>query len=135
MRNSLPLVNKTLIGGSGHGEGPGTSSSAQTFNPITRLRAELSLPSAVELFQYRTDDSSPDYVRLTTLDRYNGSGWSASPLSQRRDEAQVQKGIRSPDGEVIPEAVTVPAKVDLPPANFTAGTADPDLVIVALGVH
>lgn len=95
----VPGLNKTLIGGSGHGEGPGTSSSAQTFNPITRLRAELSLPSAVELFQYRTDDSSPDYVRLTTLDRYNGSGWSASPLSQRRDEAQVQKGIRSPDGE------------------------------------
>jgi hypothetical protein len=95
----IPGLDKTLIGGSGTGEGPPGSSSAQTFNPITRLRSELSLPTAVELFQYRTDDPSPDYIRLTTLDRFDGNGWSASPLTARRDDAQVQKGIRTPRGE------------------------------------
>ncbi len=97
----VPGLDRTLIGGSGDGadEGPTGSSSAQTYNPITRLRSQLSLPTPVPLFQYRTDDPSPDYIRLTTLDRYDGTGWSASPLSARRDDARVQKGIRTPAEE------------------------------------
>lgn len=34
--------------------------------------------------------------------------------------------LASPDGEVIPETVTVPARVDLPPANFTQDVTGTD---------
>jgi transglutaminase-like putative cysteine protease len=96
----VPGLGKTLIHGNGTaGDGDGGSSSAHTFNPITQLRSQLNLPEPVQLFRYRTDDPQPDYIRMTTLDRYDGAGWSASPLSQRRSEAQVQKGIDPPLGD------------------------------------
>ncbi|MCW2545292.1 MAG: transglutaminase domain protein [Frankiales bacterium] len=93
----VPGLNKTLVGGNAPGgEGDGRSSSAHTYNPITRLQSQLTLPDPVRLFEYRTNDPSPDYVRMTTLDRYDGRGWSASALSQKRDGAQVQNGIKAP---------------------------------------
>lgn len=96
----VPGLDHRLIGGSGPGgQGKDGSDSAHTYNPITRLRDQLSLPNPVQLFQYRTDDPSPDYLRMTTLDQYNGFGWSASALSQLRDEARVQKGIKAPVGD------------------------------------
>lgn len=93
----VPGLNRTLVGGTGGaGDGPGGSSSAHTYNPITRLQSQLLLPKPHLLFAYSTDDPDPDYVRMTTLDRYDGNGWSASPLSQRREGSQVQKGIPAP---------------------------------------
>ncbi|MCU1588676.1 MAG: transglutaminase domain protein [Frankiales bacterium] len=110
----VPGLGKTLIGGGGPaGEGDGPSSSAHTYNPITTLRSQLTQPKAVQLFQYRTDDPAPDYIRMTTLDRYDGQGWSASPLSQRRDEAQVQKGIKAAVDDAGPhQSLTMKLQID-----------------------
>ncbi|MGZ6827202.1 MAG: DUF3488 domain-containing protein, partial [Mycobacteriales bacterium] len=76
----VPGLDARLAGGTGGGSGGdgGGSSEAQTFNPITRLRDQLTLPRPVPLLVYRTDDPEPDYLRLTTLDVWNGSGWSSS---------------------------------------------------------
>lgn len=99
----VPGLDKTLIGGtSPDGDDRGAATSAHTYNPITRLRSQLTLPKPVLLLQYRTEDPSPDYLRLTTLDRFDGGGWSASPLSQKRDDSRVQKGIATPVGETGP---------------------------------
>jgi transglutaminase-like putative cysteine protease len=100
---AVPGLDERLIGsaiGSEVDDGEeGGANSARTYNPITRLRGQLTLPNPVQLLQYRTDDPNPDYLRMTTLDTYDGRGWSASPLSQPRDEARVQNGIRTPVGE------------------------------------
>ena len=97
----IPGLDHRLVGGSG-GDGSGDSggsSSARTYNPITRLKDQLELPDPVQLLQYQTDDPEPDYLRMTTLDVYTGLGWEASQLSQLRDQAQVQKGIKRPVGD------------------------------------
>jgi hypothetical protein len=100
----VPGLDHRLVGGgSGSGTGPGDgggSSQARTFNPITRLRDQLTLPKPVSLLIYRTDDPQPDYLRLTTLDLYNGSGWSASNLVADRESARVQDGVPKPVGDV-----------------------------------
>lgn len=82
-------------GGGGEGEGP---SAATTYNPITRLRDQLVLPEPRQLFVYSTDDPTPDYLRMTTLDVYTGNGWASSKLEASREDARVQDGIDTPAG-------------------------------------
>ncbi len=94
------LDHRLLGGGTGGGSGGGSGASqATTYNPITRLKDELSLPQPRTLFVYRTDDPNPDYLRMTTLDQYSGSGWSASKLEADRQNAKVQNGVPVPVGE------------------------------------
>ena len=78
---------RLLANGSGSGTGEGGSRTTTTYNPITRLRADLRLPSPRPILTYTTDDPAPDYLRLTTLDRFSDGGWAASKLtgSTRRD--------------------------------------------------
>ena len=84
----LPGLDHRLLGGSGEGDGPGGSSegprTATTYNPITTLRDQLRLPEPRQLLVYTTNDPEPDYLRMTTLDRYTGTGWSASNLQVDR---------------------------------------------------
>ena len=93
------LDHRLLAGNGGASSESGGSSSARTYNPITRLKDQLELPDPVQLLQYQTDDPEPDYLRMTTLDVYTGAGWQASELSQLRDRSQVQKGIKRPVGD------------------------------------
>lgn len=97
----VPGLDHRLLGGSvgGPGNARGGPTSATTYNPITRLQDELTLPTPRQLFVYTTDDPHPDYVRMTTLDTYNGSGWSSSKLEADRQQARVQKGLPQPNGE------------------------------------
>ena len=98
----VPGLDHTLVGGKGNGAGSGKgggSNSARTYNPITTLKDQLTRPQPVELFQYRTTDPHPDYIRMTTLDRWTGAGWAASDLSALQKNAQVQKGIPKPVGD------------------------------------
>jgi transglutaminase-like putative cysteine protease len=102
----LPGLDHRLVGGNGsdagNGPGNGEGSSQKTFNPITRLQDQLSQPTPTQLLIYRTTDPQPDYLRMTTLDTYNGSGWSASKLEADRKNARVQKGIATPVGDLAP---------------------------------
>jgi transglutaminase-like putative cysteine protease len=114
---AVPGLDHRLIDGNGGGKssaGDGPSS-ATTYNPLTTLKDQLTLPSPRQLFVYSTDDPQPDYVRMTTLDRYNGLGWSSSKLEADRDGARVQKGVPRPageDGNGPHQAVTMRVAVD-----------------------
>jgi transglutaminase-like putative cysteine protease len=111
----VPGLDHRLVGGSG-GDGVGSdggSNSARTFNPITKLGDQLRQPKPVQLLQYRTSDPEPDYLRMTTLDRYTRAGWEASEISQLRRHAQVQKGIKRPVGDGGPHRdLTTTVQID-----------------------
>jgi transglutaminase-like putative cysteine protease len=111
------LVPGVAAGGLGVGEGLGgiggmggsSSASVDTYNPIVRLKGQLNLPERSTVLRVRTAD--PDYLRLTALDRYDGSTWSQSPLTAPRSQ-RVAGGIPAPsDLEVstrqVEAAVTV----------------------------
>lgn len=95
---AVPGLDHRLVGGGGGtGDGAGDGpSSATTYNPMTRLRDQLVLPTPRQLLVYSTDDPSPDYLRMTTLDTYTGNGWASSKLEASREDARVQKGIDAP---------------------------------------
>ncbi len=89
---------RLLGGGSGEGTEGGGARSTTTYNPITRLAGQLQLPEPRTLLTYRTD--SPDYLRLTTLDRFEpASGWSSSALSGDPEDDAVQRGIPAAEGQ------------------------------------
>ncbi len=98
----IPGLDHRLIGGGGGGGGTGSGSgpnSARTYNALTTLRDQLTLPKPTTLLVYRTDDPHPDYLRMTTLGQFTGDGWKAADLVADRENAKVQKGVPLPIGD------------------------------------
>lgn len=129
----IPGLNARLIGGSGSGDGPGKGSrTTTTYNPIVKLRDDLRLPKERDVLVYATSADTPDYLRMTTLDRFNEAGWSSSKLSgdPKRDgvkgtlprpvglssadvrSVRVQIRIRSLDAQWLP-VPAVPSRVQV----------------------
>ena len=95
----IPGLDARLLGGAGgEGFGEGGSRTTTTYNPITRLRDDLNLPEPRLVLTYQTTDTEPDYLRLTTLDRFSDAGWSASRLSGSTKEDGVKRGLPRPLG-------------------------------------
>lgn len=76
----VPGIDHARVFGQG-GNGPGSGhSSVTTYNPITSLYGNLTRGDEVDQLSYRTTDTTPGYLRWTTLDRFDGSTWSPSEL-------------------------------------------------------
>jgi hypothetical protein len=95
----VPLLIPGLRGGiprGGHGFGLGDgSSSTYTFNPIVKLQGQLTSSKAVPLLSVRTTDPDPGYLRMTSLDQFDGDSFKPSVLRQPA-EAQITRGINAP---------------------------------------
>ncbi len=64
-------------GGSGSGSGGGTIT---TVNPFVSLGDDLNRPDDTEVLRYTTDVNRPDYLRLVTLDTFDGKTWLPASL-------------------------------------------------------
>jgi transglutaminase-like putative cysteine protease len=81
-------------GNNGDGNGNG-SSQVVTLNPIVNIRAQLTSPKATPVIHYTSTDPSPLYLRLTSLDRFDGTTFAPSTLVASA-QARVSKGIKAP---------------------------------------
>lgn len=68
----------------GTGIGIGGSGS-DSISPVVSLKRDLTLSKPEPLFTYTTTAATPDYLRLLSLDTFNGSVWSASALTSAAD--------------------------------------------------
>jgi transglutaminase-like putative cysteine protease len=104
--------------GTHHTNGVGGFSSdnggAATISPIVSIRQELNEPTPTSLFTYTTT-GTPTYLRLLTLDSFDGTVWSVS-------------SVTSPDDTKISNGIPPPAGVTLHPT----GTATTNVVITGL---
>jgi hypothetical protein len=82
--------------------GPGGGNS---ISPIVTLRRDLSETTPHELFSYTTS-GHPEYLRMLTLDHFDGTQWSASELSSPND-AKVSDSLPAPVGVSIKPAAQV----------------------------
>lgn len=105
----VPGLDGGLLGGGGGGTGGPLRSgrSSTTYNPITTLRGQLTLPVPQVLLSYTSSDPQPDYLRLTTLDRFDGRGWSSSQLKGDPGRDAVGNGIPTPEGLDLSRTVPV----------------------------
>jgi transglutaminase-like putative cysteine protease len=80
------------VGGVGSG-----SQTIRTTNPIVDLKRDLVQPDEITVMRYTTDAPTPEYIRVVTLDSFNGDEWRTSnravPSSQR-----VSRGLPAPPG-------------------------------------
>lgn len=85
----VPAVLPSLpegVFGQGDGPGLGNGGGGQTIrvdNPIVDLKRDLRLPQNVPVLRYRTEVNQPDYIKLVTLDEFDGQRWRPSQRSVR----------------------------------------------------
>jgi hypothetical protein len=81
----LPTIDNGWFGwGDGPGFGRGRGSNTITVvNPIVSLQRDLNQQDNVEVLRYRTTAPRPDYLRLATLDAFDGSSWLPAKLDLR----------------------------------------------------
>lgn len=92
------------LGGDGSGSGPGGSArrgGITTENPIVDLRRDLVRGQNVDVLHYRTDAEFPDYLRLVSLDQFDGTTWHTSRRSVPESQ-QLPAGMPNPPG-LVPE--------------------------------
>jgi transglutaminase-like putative cysteine protease len=82
--------------GGGGGLGPGGSRSIETINPLTTLEGQLKARGNTELLRVRTNDNDPFYLRLTTLDVFDRTGWTQRPLKAGTENRVARKTLRDP---------------------------------------
>jgi transglutaminase-like putative cysteine protease len=81
-------------GGGGEG-GDGGGGLVVTINPFVGLRGELAAPSPAEVLRYRLERGSPDYLRMVTLDTFDGTYWVPASLTSDR---QATAALPDPPG-------------------------------------
>ena len=84
--SGLGLLERFGSGGSGDGDG----GPLELSNPMLNLQRDLVQGSNDPLVQISTTDPSPDYLRLTVLDEFDGEAWRPSerdiPPTNQADE-------------------------------------------------
>ncbi|WP_345467825.1 DUF3488 and transglutaminase-like domain-containing protein [Actinoallomurus oryzae] len=102
-------------GGSGSGRGSGSITGLDSLDPLVSVRRQLVREGDAEVLRYRTTDgSAPDYLRMYSLDRFNGETWSTGPLRAGRDERVADRQLPAePGAGAIPaRAVTTDISID-----------------------
>jgi transglutaminase-like putative cysteine protease len=91
--------------GTGTGIGIGGSGS-DSISPIVSLKRDLTLSKPEPLFTYTTTAATPDYLRLLSLDTFDGNEWTASSVTSPED-TRTTLGIQPLSGVTIaPTSVT-----------------------------
>ncbi|MCO5967227.1 transglutaminase TgpA family protein [Actinoallomurus soli] len=79
------------------GNGPGGLTTVTTPDPLVSLKRQLVRADDAVVLTYRTsDDATPDYLRMYSLDRFDGDGWTYSTIHGDKN-ARV-------DGKTLPAA-------------------------------
>ncbi len=82
---SSGLLDRIAAYNNGTGSGPGNGSRLGTsINPITTLRGSLTEGDPINLFQLRTDDPDPGYLRTAVADQISDRGFSPGPVRRSR---------------------------------------------------
>jgi transglutaminase-like putative cysteine protease len=109
--------------GTHHTNGAGGlgGSGGTTINPIVSLRRDLQSSNPQPLFTYTTT-GSPDYLRMLTLDKFDGTQWTPAVTTSGQD-------VNAEDQLPHPPNVTVQPKADVVTEVTMAGLKEPYLPV------
>ncbi|HYN75479.1 MAG TPA: DUF3488 and transglutaminase-like domain-containing protein [Candidatus Limnocylindria bacterium] len=78
----VPGLSEAVFGrGLGKGTGAGGTGTVTTVNPFVSLGADLNRPEDSTVLTYRTTSDDPEYLRLVTLDSFDGVNWVPAALT------------------------------------------------------
>ncbi|MBG0829505.1 transglutaminase domain-containing protein [Planomonospora sp. ID67723] len=102
----LPTLEPSPLFGFGVGNGTGRGGNSIGIpNPMVNLRGALSLPANSTILAYTSSDSGSRYLRLYSLDVFDGDQWTMSPPKGRPED-------RTSEGPLPPapgQGASVPA--------------------------
>ncbi|MFD0776194.1 transglutaminaseTgpA domain-containing protein, partial [Streptomonospora algeriensis] len=117
-----------------------------TTHPLVSLRRNLSSTSDRPVLTYRTEAENPDYLRMYSLDAFDGQNWTMSRLRAEGDGNLDDEVLPSPPGQSYIESDRTTTEVTLanrfetdflpmpyPPRELSASGewyADPDTLMV-----
>lgn len=92
------------------------TSGGDSLDPLVDIRSQLSNRSGEQLLQYRTSDGSPAYLRMVTLEVFDGAAWVPYPLapSVPLSRPSPSTTVRVPNGPGVDVAVTTLGNPYLP---------------------
>jgi transglutaminase-like putative cysteine protease len=103
----LPTLPPNPLFGFGVGSGTGRGGNMITIpNPIASLRGQLTQPGDATVLTYTNSDNIPRYLRMYSLDTFDGDQWTMSQ-PKGRPENRVSEGPLPPPPGLYP---TVPVK-------------------------
>ncbi|WP_344955540.1 DUF3488 and transglutaminase-like domain-containing protein [Actinomadura miaoliensis] len=94
-----PGIHSRGMFGMGSGGGRGGTQTVTTPDPLVSLKRELTRPDDLLVLRYRSDDSDrPDYLRLYSLDRFDGDRWTYSSLQSTARDRLSDRRLPEPPG-------------------------------------
>jgi transglutaminase-like putative cysteine protease len=108
-----------LLGfGAGSGSGSGKSSGSVTglnaLDPLVSVRRQLVRNGDAEVLKYRTTDgTAPDYLRMYSLDRFDGETWTMGPLRAGKNARVTGKELPADLGMSAVPARTVTTDISI----------------------
>lgn len=84
-------------GGSGAGDASDSQQRVLTVNPITDLQRNLTQAEDTVVLYYTTTAPTPEYLRIATLDRFDGESWNLEEMQAGSDQ-QAARGLPTPPG-------------------------------------
>ena len=93
----IPGLDEGVLGTGRSGDGPG-GRTITTVNPIVSLKQDLERDDPVEVLSYRLRGNSRDYLRLVTLDIFDGTSWKTSDLKIPSSQRVSGRTLPQPEG-------------------------------------
>ncbi|GAA4906013.1 transglutaminaseTgpA domain-containing protein [Streptomonospora salina] len=84
-----------------------------TTHPLVSLRRDLSSTSDRPVLTYRTDADTPDYLRMYSLDAFDGQNWTMSRLRAEGDGDLDDEMLPSPPGRTTIDSERTTTEVTL----------------------
>jgi transglutaminase-like putative cysteine protease len=86
-------------GGSGEGGGGGSITGLNALDPLVSVRRQLVRAGDAEVLKYHTTDgTAPEYLRMYSLDRFDGEAWTTGPLRAGKDARVGDKELPADPG-------------------------------------
>ncbi|GAA4184970.1 DUF3488 and transglutaminase-like domain-containing protein [Streptosporangium oxazolinicum] len=102
----LPTLEPDPLFGFGVGNGRGGGNSISIPNPMVNLRGQLSLPENSTVLTYKASDSTPRYLRMYSLDIFDGEQWTMSEPRGRPEDRTSDAPMPLPPGQGASVPVT-----------------------------
>ena len=84
-------------GSGGDGSASASATTVVTINPITDLQRNLTQQDDSPVLFYTTDAQAPQYLRIATLDQFNGTTWTLEEMAAGSNQ-QASAGLPDPPG-------------------------------------
>ncbi|GLZ10593.1 transglutaminase [Actinomadura sp. NBRC 104425] len=94
-----PGIHSRGMFGMGSGGGRGGTQTVTTPDPLVSLKRELTRQDDLLVLRYRSNDTDrPDYLRLYSLDRFDGDRWTYSSLQSTARDRLSDRRLPDPPG-------------------------------------